>query len=141
METFALTDTSRYLAGVVLLTVVGIEYGGYFLLRVARSAHQFTGFQKDFARAMHAHAGVLVIFSLVAVLLADAGHLTGFFGWVARLGIPIAAILIPGGFATSSMIGKGEINKPNPKFLWLFFAGAVALAAGVLSLGIGLLVG
>jgi hypothetical protein len=141
METFALTDTSRYVAGVVLLTVVGIEYGGYFLVRVARGAYQLTDFQKAFARAMHAHAGVLVIFSLVALLLADAGHLTGFFGWVARLGIPVAAILIPGGFAASSMIGKGEINRPNPKFLWLIWSGAVALGAGVLSLGIGLLTG
>lgn len=141
MDTFALTDTSRYVAGVVLLTVVGIEYGGYFLIRVARGMYQFTDFQKAFARAMHAHAGVLVIFSLVALLLADAGHLTGFFGWVARLGIPVAAILIPGGFAASSMIGKGEITKPNPKFLWLIWSGAVALAAGVLSLGFGLLTG
>lgn len=140
MQTFALTDASRYIGGVVLLTVVGIEFGGYFLTRIARGHYPFTGFQKSFARAMHAHAGVLVIFSLVCLLLADAGNLTGFFGWVARLGVPIAAIFIPGGFAASSLIGKGEINSPN-NFIRLIWVGAVSLAAATLSLGIGLIVG
>jgi hypothetical protein len=140
MQTFALTDASRYIAGGVLLTVVGIEFGGYFLTRIARGHYPFTGFQKSFARAMHAHAGVLVIFSLVCLILADAADLTGFFGWVARLGVPIAAIFIPGGFAASSLIGQGEINSPN-KFIRLIWVGAVSLAAGTLSLGIGLLAG
>jgi hypothetical protein len=140
METFALTDASRYIGGVVLLTVVGVEFGGYFLTRVARGHYPFTGFQKSFARAMHAHAGVLVIFSLVCLLLADAGHLTGLLGWVARLGVPLAAIFIPGGFAASALIGTGEITRPN-KLIRLIWVGAVALAAGTLCLGIGLLAG
>jgi hypothetical protein len=139
MQTLALTDASRYIAGVLLLTVVGIEFGGSFLIRIHRGEFAFTDFQKSFARAMHAHAGVLVILSLLCLLLTDAAGLTGFFGWAGRLGVPIAAILIPGGFAASALIGRGEITKPNPRFLWLILAGALSMALGVVSVGIGLL--
>ena len=138
MQTLVLTDASRVIGGILLLTVPGIEFGGRFLLRIHGGDFNFTDFQKAFARAMHAHAGVLVILSLVLLLLADAAGLTGFFGWTGRLGVPLAALLIPGGFVTSALIGKGEITKPN-KFIWLIGAGAVSLAIGVLSVGIGLL--
>jgi hypothetical protein len=138
MTALVLTDASRVIGGLVLLTVPGIQFGGYFLLRIHGGAYPFNDFQKAFARAMHAHARVLVILSLVCLLLADAAGLTGFFGWAGRLGVPLAALLIPGGFASSALIGRGEITKPN-KFIWLVGAGAVALAVGVLSVGIGLL--
>lgn len=138
MQTLVLTDASRVIGGLLLLTVPGIEFGGRFLLRIHGGDFNFTGFQKAFARAMHAHAGVLVILSLVCLLLADAAGLTGFFGWTGRLGVPLAALLIPGGFVASALIGKGEINQPN-KFIWLIGAGAVCLGVGVLSVGIGLL--
>jgi hypothetical protein len=136
--TLALTDASRIIAGVVLITVIAVEFGGTFLIRIHRGQFPFTDFQKAFARAMHAHAGVLVILSLVCLMLADFVHLTGFFGWVGRIGVPLAAILIPGGFAASALIGRGEITKPN-KLIALVYAGAAVLALGVLSIGIGLL--
>src|SRR2546430_10847344 len=123
--TLELSDASRIIAGVVLITVVAVEFGGSFLIRVHRGQFPFTDFQKAFARAMHAHAGVLVILSLVLLLLADAAGLTGFFGWTGRLGVPIAALLIPGGFVASALIGKGEINKPN-RSIWLIGAGAAS---------------
>src|SRR5256885_4835894 len=132
MQTLVVTDASRVIGGLLLLTVPGVEFGGRFLLRIHGGDFNFTDFQKAFARAMHAHAGVLVILSLVLLLLADAAGLTGFFGWTGRLGVPIAALLIPGGFVASALIGKGEINKPN-RFIWLIGAGAVSLAIGVLS--------
>jgi hypothetical protein len=133
---FALSDASRLLAGIVLLTVVTIEFGGTFLVRIASGKVPFTEFQKSFSRAGHAHAGVLVIFSLVGLVLADATGLDGFWGWVARAGIPLAAILMSGGFF-ASMAGKGR-TEPN-KAIVVLYAGAASLAAGTLTLGIGLL--
>jgi hypothetical protein len=135
--TLELSDASRIIAGVVLITVVAVEFGGSFLIRVHRGQFPFTDFQKAFARAMHAHAGVLVILSLVCLMLADFAHLTGFFGWVGRIAVPLAAILIPGGFAASALIGKGA-TKPNG-FIAMVYAGAAVLALGVVSIGIGLL--
>jgi hypothetical protein len=96
-----------------------------------------TDFQKSFARAGHAHAGVLVTLGLLCQVLADATELTGFFGWVARLGVPLAAILMSGGFFASSA-GKG-VTKPNGAMA-ILWVGAACLAAGTLTLGVGLLV-
>lgn len=139
MQTLTLSDASRYIAGIVLLTIVTIEFGGIFLVKVARGAVPLTDFQKSFARAGHAHAGVLVTLGLVCLVLADAAALDGFWGWSARIAVPLAAVLMSGGFFASSM-GRGEITRPN-KFIRILWAGAASLAYGVLTLGIGLLAG
>ena len=136
MQTLALTDASRYIAGIVLLTVVTIEFGGYFMTRIARGAVPMTAFQQSFARAGHGHAGVLVVFSLVGLLLADAAGLDGFWGWLGRLAIPVAAVVMPAGFFASS--GGREVNGPNRAIL-VVWVGALILAVGVVTLGIGLL--
>jgi hypothetical protein len=133
-----LSTDSRTTAGVVLLTVVAIEWGGWFMTRVVRGKVPLTDFQKAFARAGHAHAGVLVTLGLVCLVLADATELTGFASWLARTGVLLAAILMSAGFFVSSM-GRGEITQPN-RFFALVWAGAASLAAGVVTLGIGLLV-
>lgn len=123
-------------AGVVLLTVVFIEYGGYFMLRLVRGAQPATDFQRSFFRAGHAHAGVLVTLALVCLILADAAHLSGLQNTLARNGVPLAAILMPAGFFFSAM-GRG-VTAPN-RFVILVYLGALSLAAGTLALGIGLL--
>ncbi|MBM7771124.1 hypothetical protein JOD54_001328 [Actinokineospora baliensis] len=132
-----LTDPSRLLAGTVLLTIVGIEFGGWFLMRIARGQVELTPFQQKFARAGHAHAGVLVTLGLICLLLADAAGLDGAIGWLARIGVPAAAALMSSGFFFSSM-GK-NVTKPN-KLIGLIWLGALSLAVGVTSIGIGLLV-
>ncbi|OLF09132.1 hypothetical protein BLA60_21400 [Actinophytocola xinjiangensis] len=133
----ALSDPSRYLAGAILLTIVGIEVGGWFMTRIVRGKVAMTPFQKSFARAGHAHAGVLVTLSLITLVLADAAALDGALGWIARTGPPAAAALMSAGFFFSSM-GRGEITRPN-RLITLVWLGALALAAGVVTLGLGLL--
>ncbi len=137
MQTFVLSPESRYIAGAVLLTIVGIEFGGWFMTRVVGGKVAMTEFQKSFARAGHAHAGVLVTLGLVTLILADATALDGVLGWLARVGTPAAAALISAGFFFSSM-GRGEVTRPN-KFIWLVWLGALSLAVGVVTLGLGLL--
>jgi hypothetical protein len=137
MHTMVLSDPSRYVAGAVLLTIVGIEFGGWFLTRIVRGHVKMTEFQKTFARAGHAHAGVLVTLGLVTLVLADATALDGTLGWLARLGVPAAAALISAGFFFSSM-GRGEVVRPN-RLIWLIWLGALSLAVGVVTLGAGLL--
>jgi hypothetical protein len=135
-STFVLSDASRTVAGIVLLTVVTIEFGGTFLVRVASGKVPLTEFQKAFSRAGHAHAGVLVILSLIGVVLADATDLTGFWGWIARSAVPLAAILMSGGFF-AAMAGKGR-TEPN-RAIAILYVGAASLAVGTLTLGVGLL--
>jgi hypothetical protein len=137
MQTLALSSASRYIAGAVLLTIVGIEFGGWFMTQIVRGKVAMTAFQKSFARAGHAHAGVLVTLSLVTLVLADATALDGVLGWLARIGTPAAAALISAGFFFSSM-GRGEITRPN-RLIGLIWLGALSLAVGVATLGVGLL--
>ena len=131
-----LSSNSRSTAGVLLLTIVAIEYGGWFMLRVVRGRQPATPFQQAFFRAGHAHAGVLVILALVGQILADGAQMSGLLAFLARDGIGAAAILMPAGFFLSAA-GKG-ITKPN-QFIVLLYIGVASLALGVVSLGIGLL--
>lgn len=133
-----LSDSVRITAGAVLLTIVGIESGGWFLLKVVTGKQSATPFQKAFYRAGHAHAGVLVTLGLVCLVLSDATSLTGFWHWLAGTGVLIAAILLPGGFFFSA-IGAGRTS-PN-RWAILFPLGTVALAAGVVTLAVGLISG
>lgn len=123
-------------AGVLLLAVVAVESGGWYMLSLVRGRLAATPFQITFARAGHAHAGVLVVLSLVAQLYVDAAALTGPLAIVARSGIPVAAILMPAGFFVSSA-GRGR-TQPNAG-IWILYAGVVSLTAGVVALGAGLL--
>jgi len=95
-----------------------------------------TTFQQSFARAGHAHAGVLVILALVCQLLVDATTLAGVWQAVARSGAALAAILMSAGFFLSS-IGRDR-HSPN-RLIALVWLGAASLAAGVVTLGVGLL--
>lgn len=133
-----LSDEARITAGVLLLSMVAVQSGGFYMLAIVRRQVAATGFQISFARAGHAHAGVLVVFGLVCQLYADATGLGQPWSSIARSGVPIAAILMPAGFFFSSA-GAGR-TEPNG-FIWLVYAGAVSLAIGVVTLGIGVLTG
>ena len=132
----SLSASSRTTAGILLLTIVGIEYGGTYILRIVRGGESLTPFQEAFARAGHGHAGVLVILALVGQILVDATTMGGTLEFLARNGITASAVLIPAGFFMASG-GRGA-TEPN-RFIVLVYAGAVALALGVVSLGFGLL--
>jgi len=43
--TLVLSANSRSTAGVLLLTIVAIEYGGWFMLRIVRGRQPVTGFR------------------------------------------------------------------------------------------------
>lgn len=135
-ETIALSADSRSTAGALLLTIVAIEWGGWYVLRLVRRQRPATEFQRTFARAGHAHAGVLVTLALVGQILADAARLSGPLAILARDGIWAAAILMPAGFFLSSA-GR-EAVAPN-RLIALVYAGIVSLTLGVVTLGIGLL--
>ncbi len=133
-----ISEAARVTAGVVMLTVVAIESGGAFMVRVVTGRQAATGFQTSFFRAGHAHAGALVILGLLCLLLTEATELAGFARWLAGTGVLVAAILMPAGFFFSAM-GAGR-QKPN-RAVWLLVLGALSIAAGVVTLAVGLLSG
>jgi hypothetical protein len=131
-----MSDEVRVLAGILMLSLVTVETGGLYLLKLWRSSEGMTPFQIGFARAGHAHAGVLLVLSLVLLGYAETAELSGFWAWLARAGVPIAAILMPAGFFFSSM-GRARTS-PNALVV-LIFAGAIMLALGLGTMGVGLL--
>jgi hypothetical protein len=131
-----MSDESRILAGILLLSLVTVETGGLYMLAIVRGKAEVTPFQEKFARAGHAHAGVLLLLALLCQVFADATSQTGVLDWLSRAGVAVAALLMPGGFFFSSM-GAGR-TQPN-KLIWMVFAGAALLAVSLVSLGVGLL--
>jgi hypothetical protein len=130
------SDSTRVLAGILVLALITVETGGLYLVKLVRGHAPATPFQLGFARAGHAHAGVLLILSLVIQFYVDGSGLTGFAEWMARSLVPIAALLMPAGFFFSSIgAGRTEANK----FIVLVWAGGLSLAIGLATLGIGLL--
>lgn len=131
-----MSDESRILAGILFLSLVTVETGGLYMVKLWKDAAGATPFQIGFARAGHAHAGVLLVLGLLTLLYVDQTDLSGGWEWIARSGVPIGAILMPGGFFAASA-GRGR-TKPNG-FIALVFAGGVFLAIGLATTGIGLL--
>jgi hypothetical protein len=133
-----ISEATRATAGVLLVTIVAVESGGLFLLRVVGRRMPATPFQTAFFRAGHAHAGVLVTLALASQLYVDVAALDGIVGSLARSGIALAAILMPAGFFLAAW-GPGTA-RPN-RLIALVYLGALSLGAGALSLGLGLLLG
>jgi Ni,Fe-hydrogenase I cytochrome b subunit len=92
---------AKLLCGIILITIPSIQYGGYFLLTQLmskNSGYMDNALRQNMFRAGHAHAGVLVILSLICEVMADSVTLPPSLLWMARIAIPLAAILISAGF-------------------------------------------
>jgi Ni,Fe-hydrogenase I cytochrome b subunit len=136
-----MTDDARLMSGIILVTVPTIQYGGYFLLTSLMnrsSGYMDNALRQNFFRAGHAHAGVIVLLSLICQILADSAALPVPLVWFIRIGVPLSAILISAGFFVS--MPSPTATQPN-RAVALIYIGAIILAIGVLSLGIGLLRG
>jgi hypothetical protein len=134
-----MTREAKLISGIILITVPTIQYGGYFLLTSLmnkNSGYMANALRQNFFRAGHAHAGVIVILSLVCQILADAALLPVPLLWFVRLGVPVSAILISAGFFFSVL--PPEATQASGA-VTLIYTGAVLLACAVLSLGVGLL--
>jgi hypothetical protein len=134
-----MTREARMMSGIILITVPTIQYGGYFLLTSLMnkgSGYMENPLRQNFFRAGHAHAGVIVILSLVCQMLADGAVLPDPLLWFARIGVPLAAILISSGFFFSVL---PQTATQASGAVALIYPGAVILALSVVTLGIGLL--
>lgn len=133
-----LSHPARRMAGLTLLTVPTIVYGGLTVLAVVTgNAHglqpaeglTLSPLQQSLFRAGHAHAGALVILSLVLQALLDSTNLRESTRWVARVTAPAAAVLLSGGFFGIAF---------RPEFAALLWLGAACLVVTVVVTGVGL---
>jgi hypothetical protein len=124
------------LIGILLLALVTVESGGYFMTRVVRRTVEANALQVAFFRAGHAHAGVLLVLSLSILSVIDYAALDGVWGFAARTLVPLAAILMPAGFFLS-VLGRNP-ERPN-RLILLLWVGAASLTLGLIAAGVGML--
>jgi hypothetical protein len=133
-----LSREARIVAGLTILTVPTIMYGGVTLLGVLTKGTAGIGpgglvlddTQWALFRAGHAHAGVWVVLSVVIQILLDAAVLSPALKWVARLAAPLAAVAVSGGFFGLAY---------SASFAGLLYFGGLCLVLALLLTGIGLL--
>jgi hypothetical protein len=132
-----MTDATKLMAGLLLITVTTIEYGGTFLLGVLSGKQpEFTDFQRSLFRAGHAHAGVLVILALVSLLFTEQTKLSTPIAWAVRIGFVAAPILVSAGFFGAAL-GEGR-TRPGG-LIALLWIGVFVLGGSLLTLGIALI--
>ena len=134
-----MAPATRRLAGILLILFPAVALGGASLLTMI--VGEIPGYldnpvRQDLWRAGHAHAGIMLIISLILLRYVDETSLRGGWLWVARSGAPLAAILMPLGFFLSVL--SPTATEPNA-LIALVPLGGVLLVAGVLTTGIGLL--
>ncbi|WP_448609201.1 hypothetical protein [Geodermatophilus sp. URMC 60] len=133
-----MSPASRRVAGIVLVVLPTVVIGGVSVLSllIGDPGYRDNPLRQDLWRAGHAHAGVLLLLSLVALRYVDETGLSERARWFVRLAFPTAAVLLPVAFFLSVLMPQDR--EPNA-IIYSAYAGAVVLVAGLLTLGIGLL--
>ncbi len=134
-----MTQESRRMAGILIVVLPTIIYGGTFLLSQlidGGSGYMQNPLRQNLFRAGHAHAGVLLVFSLIALRYVDEAVLSDRVKTFVRSAIPGSAILLPAAFFFSVL----SPNATEPSgIIYLAYVGAILLALGLVTLGMGLL--
>jgi len=131
-----MTYESRRLAGILLIILPTVMFGGVSLLSllIGDPTYMQNSLRQDLWRAGHAHAGVWLILALVVLRYVDEANLSDSMKWLVRSSVPVAAILVPAAFFLSVL--SPNATAPNG-LIYLAYVGAVLLAVGVLVLGVG----
>lgn len=134
-----MSSASTVVAGILLVAVPTVEFGGAALLRMIvrrEPGYLDNPLRQNLFRAGHAHGGVWIILALVALLYVDGADLSDGLKWVVRVTFAAAPILAPLGFFLSVVSPRAE--RPTGVIALVYF-GAASLAVGAVTLGIGLL--
>jgi hypothetical protein len=121
------------LAWIALPTVM---YGGYSLLRLINRGDALTPFQVNWFRAGHAHAGVLLLMSLLYYTYLDKTPLSLAVKHVACAALFLGVLAQSGGFFVHMIVGQP--NRPSLGTS-ITIAGAVLLVCAIVVLVYGLI--
>jgi hypothetical protein len=134
-----MSTASLRLAGILVVVYPTVIFGGASILWhwiTRQTTYYANPLRQRMWAAGHAHAGVLLLLSLVALLLVDQTDLSETWKSVVRLAVPAAAIFLP--VAVFLSVVRPDVERPN-KLVNLAYVGAVSLAIGLVVLGVGLL--
>lgn len=129
---------SRRMAGILLIVLPTVVFGGVSILSLLVHDPEYIAnpLRQDLWRAGHAHAGVLLILSLLMLRYLDEATLSDGMKQMVRVSVPLAAILLPVAFFLSVL--RPDATEPNV-LIYLAYVGAVLVIGGVLTLGVGLI--
>ena len=133
-----LSRETKILAGIILLSLPTVQYGGLAILGmlthgVAGAGGAEAGLNAEqlaLFRAGHAHAGVWLILSLVIQMLLDVVKLPASTKWFARIAAPVGTLALSGGFFGLAF---------KVEFRFLLYIGALAMFCSLILTGVGLL--
>jgi len=112
-----------------------VMYGGYSLLRFLNRGNVLTPFQATWFRAGHAHAGVLLLMSLIYYLFLAGTPLPASVKHLACAALGVGTLAQSGGFFIHMIVGK-----PGHASIGTMVTGAgavlLAVAIGVLVYGL-----
>lgn len=131
-----MTDAARWMIALAFISLPTIAFGGYFLLSILRrqiGTDKVTAEQRDYFRAGHAHAGVLVTIAIIGQLILDQSRFGETLTWILRFGLFLSPLLISGGFFGGAPRKSGGPNTPLIKMV-----PAGALIFGISTIGVGL---
>ena len=132
-----MTDPVRLFTVIALLSLPTVMFGGFSLLRLL-AARRLTGFQVSAFRAGHAHAGVLLVLSLVYLDLLGRSSLGAGLRWLAGGVLLVGVLAQSGGFFVH--LGVGEPGRWSPGNT-LTTSGAVLLATAMVLLAVAVIAG
>lgn len=128
-----------------VLGLVTVELGGWALLAFltgspgpgpAGASAEDNGRRMRFFRAGHAHAGVLIVLSLVYMLYLDRANFSNGVDWLVGLTLVGGALLQSGGFFVH--MGAGAPDRPTAGTM-LTRVGALLIAVALVVLAVGLI--
>jgi len=133
-----MSPETRKHAGILIVIIPTVVYGGVSILGflIHDPAYMQNPLRQNLFRAGHAHAGVLLILSLVSYLYVDDATLSPLWKSIVKSCIPAAAIFLPAAFFFSVL--NADAAKPNG-LINLAYVGVALLVTGLLTLGIGLI--
>jgi hypothetical protein len=130
-------EPSKVYPIVALLSLVTVEYGGWALLSfVSTRRGQLSDFQTQFFRAGHAHAGVLLVLSLVYFLyLGSRTDFAESTQWIAGAILLAGVLAQSGGFFLHLGVGEAGSGSAGTR---LTRSGALLIATALVILVVGI---
>lgn len=135
-------EPTELLPIVAVLSIVTVEIGGWTLLTILGGRDTLDAderkhwFRFRFFRAGHAHAGVLLVLSLVYFLYLERTDYSSGMQWIAGVLLLAGVLSQSGGFFLH--MGIGEENRPSAGTT-LTRVGAILIAVALVILAIGLI--
>lgn len=130
-------EPTEVLPVVSLLSVVTVEFGGHALLKFITTDRDKLGEMRErFFRAGHAHAGVLLVLTLVYWLYLPRAEYSNGLEWIWGAILVVGVLAQSGGFFLHLAIGQPGARSPGTT---LTRAGGLLLAVALVALAAGLI--